>query len=196
MKQLILIGGGGHCHSCIDVIELSNTYKIKGIIESNKSQKRKVMGYPVLGCDKDLQYIIKNNKNIFITLGQIKKPEIRIKLFNLLKKNKINIPIIISPKAYVSKHSLIEDGTIIMHFACINANVKIGQNCIINSKALIEHDSQIGNNCHISTGARINGSVIIGNNVFIGSGAIIHQGVSIKSKSIIGAGKIIKKNII
>ena len=33
MKSLLLIGGGGHCHSCIDVIEASGIYKIKGLVQ-------------------------------------------------------------------------------------------------------------------------------------------------------------------
>jgi hypothetical protein len=36
MKKVFLIGGGGHCKSCIDVIENENKYKIKGIIDKKK----------------------------------------------------------------------------------------------------------------------------------------------------------------
>jgi UDP-3-O-[3-hydroxymyristoyl] glucosamine N-acyltransferase len=45
---------------------------------------------------------------------------------------------IVSPIAYISKHSTIGEGTVIHHHALINANVKIGKNCIINSKALFK----------------------------------------------------------
>ena len=38
MKKIILIGGGGHCKSCIDVIESEKKYTIKGILEK-KSKK-------------------------------------------------------------------------------------------------------------------------------------------------------------
>jgi len=31
-SELILIGGGGHCKSCIDVIERQGKYRIAGII--------------------------------------------------------------------------------------------------------------------------------------------------------------------
>jgi len=36
MKKIILLGGGGHCKSCIDVIENENIYKIAGIIDKKK----------------------------------------------------------------------------------------------------------------------------------------------------------------
>ena len=33
MKNIILVGGGGHCRSVIDVIEQEGRYKISGIID-------------------------------------------------------------------------------------------------------------------------------------------------------------------
>ena len=33
MKKIILIGGGGHCKSCIDVIEQEGKYRIAGIVD-------------------------------------------------------------------------------------------------------------------------------------------------------------------
>ena len=195
MKNLILIGCGGHCNSCIDVIETTKKYKIKGIIEKNNTLVKNFTNYSILGFDRDMKRILKKNKFFFITIGQIKTYKTRLKYFNFLKNENLILPTIISPKSYVSKNTIIGEGSIIMHFAMVNINSKVGVNCIINSQALIEHDVTIGNHCHISTGAKINGSVIIGNNVFIGSGAIIHQGLKIKSNSIIPAGVTIKKNI-
>ena len=39
MKKIILLGGGGHCKSCIDVIESEKKYTIKGIFEKKKEKK-------------------------------------------------------------------------------------------------------------------------------------------------------------
>ena len=35
MSKIILIGGGGHCKSVIDIIEQDNKFKIAGIIDKN-----------------------------------------------------------------------------------------------------------------------------------------------------------------
>ena len=43
------------------------------------------------------------------------------------EKNNFNFPVIISPKAYVSKEAKIGEGTIIMHGAIVNKNSKIGK---------------------------------------------------------------------
>ena len=34
-KDLILVGGGGHCNACLDVLGLLNLYNVVGIIEKN-----------------------------------------------------------------------------------------------------------------------------------------------------------------
>jgi sugar O-acyltransferase (sialic acid O-acetyltransferase NeuD family) len=189
-EKIVLIGGGGHCHSVIDVIELTNKYEIIGIVDTKENIGKKVLGYEIIGCDDDLETIFLSCKNALITIGQIKTSDLRIKLFDKLKDIDFNFPVIISPIAYVSKHATIDEGTVIMHHALVNANVKIGKNCIINSKALIEHDCIIGDNCHISTASVINGGVMVKDNTFFGSNATSKQGIEIAG--FIKAGSLVK----
>jgi tetrahydrodipicolinate N-succinyltransferase len=124
MKKIILIGGGGHCKSCIDVIENGNKYKIKGIIDKKKNFLLNYKVFPESYINKKL---IKNNY-AFVTVGQIKNYKIRVKLFDRLKDLGFKIPTIISPSAYISKHAVIGQGTIVMHGVIINAGAVIGNN--------------------------------------------------------------------
>ena len=41
-KDLILVGGGGHCSACLDVLSLLNLYNVVGIIEKNNFKLEKV----------------------------------------------------------------------------------------------------------------------------------------------------------
>ena len=187
-EKIVLIGGGGHCHSVIDVIELENRYEIIGIVDTKENIGKKVLGYEIIGCDDDLETIFLSCKNALITIGQIKTSDLRIKLFDKLKKIGFNFPVIISPIAYVSNHAILDEGTVIMHHALVNANVKIGKNCIINSKALIEHDCIIGDNCHISTASVINGGVTVKDNTFFGSNSMCKEYIEIGKNCVIGGG--------
>lgn len=178
-NQIILVGGGGHCHSVIDVIEQQGKYSIYGVVDVPEKQGTTVLDYPVVGTDDDLPRLIKNCPNAIITLGHIKSNTLRVELYKAVTALGFNLPVIISPLAYVSRHAQIADGTVVMHHALINANARIGHNCIINSKALVEHDAIIGNHCHIATAAVVNGGVEIGDNTFIGSNSITVQGAQI-----------------
>ena len=195
-EKIVLIGGGGHCHSVIDVIELENKYEIIGIIDTKENIGKKVLDYEIIACDDDLETIFKTCKNAIITIGQIKTSDLRIKLFDKLKDIGFNFPVIISPIAHVSKHSSISEGTVIMHHALVNANVKIGKNCIINSKTLIEHDVIIGNNCHISTASVLNGGVVVEENSFLGSNSMVKENIQIGSDVVIGGGVSVMRSLI
>ena len=193
-EKIILIGGGGHCRSCIDVIEQEGRFTIAGIVDVPEKKHDNVLGYPIIGSDADLSELIKSVPNVLITLGQIKSPARRVELFNMLKQMCALFPMIQSPLAYVSPHAQIAEGTIVMHHALINAGARIGRNCIINNKALIEHDVVIEDHCHISTGAVVNGGVTIGSGSFFGSGAVSKEYTSIPANSFIKANSLIPKN--
>ena len=192
MKEILLIGGGGHCKSVIDVIEQEGQFQIVGIIDKAELFENNVLGYPVIGNDFDLERLAKKYQNALVTVGQIKSALAKIKLYDLAIKAGFTLPSIVSPSAYISKHSKIGNGTVIMGNVIVNANVSIGDNCIINSKALIEHDCLISSHCHISTNAIINGGVTIGSKSFIGSNVTTKNNITIKENSFIKAGSLVK----
>jgi sugar O-acyltransferase (sialic acid O-acetyltransferase NeuD family) len=193
MKKIILVGAGGHCKSCIDVIEKEKKFKIIGIIDNIK--KGFFLKYKILGNDKGLKKYYKKTNYILISVGQIKNFQVRENLFNKIKKIKFKFATVVSPMSYVSKHAFIDEGSIIMHGSIINAGARIGKNCIINTKSLIEHDVTIGDYCHISTETTINGGVLIKKGTFIGSRSIIKNNISIGEGSIVGANLYINKNL-
>jgi len=191
VKEIILIGGGGHCKSVIDVIEQEGKFQIVGIVDKSELLGTNVLGYQIISNDSDLGNLSKKYKYALVTVGQIKSPSLRIKLFDLAKTAGFILPSIVSPNAYVSQHASIGNGVIVMHDALINANTTIGDNCIVNSKALIEHDCQVSEHCHISTNATINGGVVVESGCFIGSGATTKELITIKKNSFIKAGSLV-----
>ncbi len=194
-EKLILIGGGGHCSSCIDIIEQHGRFKIEGIVDVPENLNKEVLGYKIIATDAELPQLVKDYNNCFITIGQIKSPEKRQIIFQILKKNKATLPTIVSPSAYVSSHAKIGKGTIIMHHSIINAGANVGNNCIINTKALIEHDAVIKDHCHIATGAIINGGVKIDSGTFIGSNSVCKELITIGTNKIVGCGEKVTRDI-
>ena len=190
MKKLILIGGGGHCVSCIDVVEAQGIYKITGILDVAENLGKKILHYKVIGTDNDIINYVKNH-HFLITVGHTKNALIRIKIFENLSTAGAEMAIIISPSARVSKYATIGAGTCILHNSCINANVQIGVNCIINTGANVEHDCSVGKHSHISTHAVINGGCKVADGCFVGSNATIVPNICIPAESVIGAGAVV-----
>lgn len=194
-NSLILIGAGGHCKSCIDVIEAEGKYQIKGLLDSKEKIGQQVSNYPIIGTDEDIANLVKEGYSFLICIGQIKNANIRKNVYHHLTNLNATIATIISPHAIVSKHATIGQGTMIMHGVMLNAGARIGANGILNTACTIEHDAQVGNHCHISTHAVLNGSVTVGNEVFIGSGSVVSNNVNIASNVVIGAGSLVLKSI-
>ncbi|MBH32198.1 MAG: acetyltransferase [Gammaproteobacteria bacterium] len=193
MTKILIIGSGGHAKVCVDLLEESSQFEILGIVSPDLSKE--FCSYPILGDDNDLKNLKQNADHALIGIGQVKNPNSRISVFNLLKENGFNLPSIISESSYISPKSELGEGTVVLRNCIVNRDAKIGSNTIINNKALIEHDVTIGNNCHVSTGALVNGGVKIGNNCFIGSGSVIRQGIVIKDDSFIQANSFIETDL-
>lgn len=194
-RPLILIGGGGHCKSVIEVAE-SAGYEIKGILDMPDEVGKEVLpGHKVIGTDDEIpQYV--EECDFIITVGFIKNPALRIKLYNKVKAAGGRLATIIASTAHVSKYAELGEGTVIMHQAFVNAGAKIGDNCIINTFVNIEHDAEVGNQCHISTGTMVNGECKIGENCFIGSQSVCANCIEIASDIIVGAGSVVRKSIL
>jgi sugar O-acyltransferase (sialic acid O-acetyltransferase NeuD family) len=185
---LILVGAGGHAHACIDVIEQQGRYQIAGLIGMPDEVDALHIGYSVIATDADLHELAGQYRHAFISVGQIRSPDVRIRLYFRLLELGFQLPTVISPAAYVSRHATIGVGSIVMHGAVVNAGAEVGDNCIINSRALVEHDAIVEANCHISTGAILNGNTRVGAGSYVGSGSVIKEGIALGEGCMVGMG--------
>ena len=193
MKPLVLIGGGGHCKSVIEAAE-SVGYQIFGVLDMPEDIGKEILSTKVIGTDDDIPYYV-HKAEFVITVGFIKNPIIRIKLYNRVKEAGGRLATIIASTAHISKYATIGEGTVVMHQAFVNAGAKVGNNVILNTFTNIEHDAVIGDQCHISTGTMVNGDCKIGNNCFIGSQSVLANGITIGDDIIVGAGSLVRKSI-
>ena len=193
IKPLILVGGGGHCKSVIDVAE-SAGYAILGIFDRPEEVGKRVLSYEVIGTDDDMSKYA-DKAEFIVTVGQIKSADLRINLHKMLADAGCRLATIISPTAHVSKYATIGEGTVVMHQAVVNADAKIGKGCIINTFANIEHDVVIGDYCHVSTGAMVNGGSTVADGTFIGSQSVINQCVKIERGGVIASLSVVNRNL-
>jgi sugar O-acyltransferase (sialic acid O-acetyltransferase NeuD family) len=193
--KICILGFGGHAKSCVDLIESTKKFKIIGIISQKKSKinQKFLKKYKIIGTEKDCKKIYKICKNIVIGISFYKNLPLRDKVFENLKKIGFKLPIIVSPRSYISPGTVVDEGTQIFHGVTINKDVNIGPNCIINSHSLIEHDVNIERNSQISTGVIVNGGCVIKKNSFVGSGSILRENIKLKENSFIKMGTLLKK---
>ena len=102
MKDLILIGGGGHCKSVLDAAE-SAGYNILGVLDMPEEVGKEILSTKVIGTDDDIPAYV-DKAEFVITVGFIKNPYTRIKLYNKVKEEGGKLATIIASSAYVSSY--------------------------------------------------------------------------------------------
>ena len=200
-KRILLIGGGGHCHSVLDSLSGGGRFEKIGIVARDSANykelknNRLVADY-LVGVDADLPKLFSCGwNNAFVTLGSIGNPIGRKKIYELLRRIGFQIPSIIDETAIVSNKASIGLGVFVGKKAVINVSSTIGDCAIINTGAIVEHDCAVGGFSHVSPGAIICGQVNIGENSHIGAGATVRQGIRIGENVLIGAGSVVVKDI-
>jgi len=194
MKKIIVIGGGDLGRKVIRLIQKINKYQIIGYTDSKNCGL--IFGIKYLGNDSILDKF-KGKKNISAALAfganaqQLSK---RKEIIKIIKKNRINTPNIISPKASIEKYASMKEGNIIFDGSIIDFSVSLGNFGIINLNTTVCHDCKISDNLILSPNSVILGGCKIGKNVFIGANATINQYLTLTDECLIGSGSVVTKD--
>lgn len=191
MKNLLIIGAGGHGKVVADIAENIGHWAKISFVDDNELIKT-CLDKPVIGGFSKIRCLLNDYTDCVVALGN---NHVRINMLNKLSKYGFNFPTLIHPTAIVSKYANIGKGTVVMANAIVNPGSSIEMGCIINSNALVEHDCKIGIGVHLSPCACLSGTVSIGDETWIGSNATIINNIEIGKNSIIGAGSVVINDI-
>ncbi|MBO5240256.1 MAG: acetyltransferase [Clostridia bacterium] len=189
MKQLCIIGAGGHGKVVAEIAELQNKYD--AIFFLDDANVEWCGEYRVVGTVSEY---IKHVKTCDFVVA-IGNNENRKKIIEQLLKANAVFPTLIHPCSTVSKSAKIELGCVVMAGAIVNADARIGRGTILNTCCSVDHDNNIGKYCHISVGAHLAGTVEVGDCAFIGAGATVKNNVTICTNAIVGAGAVVLRDI-
>ncbi|MCB9757507.1 MAG: acetyltransferase [Candidatus Omnitrophica bacterium] len=194
VKNILVIGGGGHAKSVISVIKKSGQFKIVGY--TDVQDQGEILGVAWIGTDED-RVAIYNQYHCCAVLGigSTKISDQRCKIIKKFTASGFTFPVIISPTAIVNEDVEIGEATVILDGVIVNAGTRVGQGCILNTGSIIDHDCTIGDFVHIAPGVILSGGVQIGDHCLLGTGAKVIQCRSIGSDCLIGAGAVVVEDI-
>lgn len=187
MRQLVIIGAGGHGKVIADIAQKQGYTDIM-FLDDDESVHA-CGKYPVVGkVEQFRQY----GGDVIVAIGNA---VLRQKIQTQLMEAGRNIPVLIHTNAVVAKDVEIGIGTVIMAGAVVNTGTHIGKGCIINTCASVDHDNIIEDYVHVSVGSHVAGSVHVGERTWIGIGTSIVNNIEICNDCLIGAGAVVVKNI-
>jgi sugar O-acyltransferase (sialic acid O-acetyltransferase NeuD family) len=187
MKDIIVIGGGGHARVIISILRKIRDYNIRGYTDPRNCGA--LLNVPYLGTDLDISNVVTpREKHLVLAVGQIGSGRSRHGIYSRLASLRLIFSNVISPDAIVNEGVAIEAGVVIMDGAIVNTGAKLGVGVIANTHATIEHDVTLEDWVHIAPGATISGGVTVGRYSMIGAGATVIEGKTIAPETIVGAG--------
>jgi len=197
MRNLLIVGSGGHGSVVAELALLSKNYNLIQLLDDKYISDKNLHNDLNLKIIGKISKLYSNEiKDIFqdaiVAIGDSSK---RIHLLEELRLNGYEIPILKHPSSIVSKNCIIGAGTVIMANSVIQIGCEVGLGCIINTGSSLDHHSKIGDGVHLCPGAHVGGEVNIGRNSWIGIGSSVIQKVTIGSSVTIGAGSVVVKNV-
>ncbi len=195
MKEIVIIGAGGHAKVLIEALESSGEFTVKGLLDARLQPGSRVLNYPVLGNDDLLWGAQKISPYLAIGLGMIKIDPARKNIFERAREAGYQFPVIAHAGAVVSKSARLGEGVQVLAGAVVQACARIGENTVVNTSAVVEHDCHIGAHCHLAPGAILGGEVRVGDLTLVGLGARILPGIKIGSSAVLGAGSVVTREV-
>lgn len=99
------------------------------------------------------------------------------------------------PTAWIADNAIIGLGTQILAGAIVEAEVRIGRQCIINTKAVVDHESILEDGAELAPGATLCGLVHVGVNGWVCAGATVLPRKKIGADAIVGAGAVVNRDV-
>lgn len=197
MRDLVIIGAGGHGRETLDVVEAMNRvcprWNFVGFLDDGVVFDQRVDGRgsriigpldQLLGMEGDTDWVI-----------AIGKSEVRRNVATRLSDVLQPAAPMVHPQAVLGSGNTIGNGVIISAGCHVTTNVSLGRHTHLNVGCVVQHDSTVGDYVTLSPGVFVNGDVNIGNDVFLGAGAIVTRGVSVGDGAVIGAGSVVLHDV-
>lgn len=195
-STLLLVGGGGHGKTLIDLVKVLGKYQWGGIVDENLPPGSLILGLPVFGGDLLLSELYKAGFHQAINgVGGIGNVVARLHVFEKLNKAGFSFPSLVHPTAFVEPSATIESGAQVLPLTYVGTDSKIGFGSLLNAHVIVSHDCQIGECVNLSPGATLAGGVKIHNHAQIGMGVTININLTIGAEARIGNGATIKADV-
>ena len=194
MKDIYIIGCGGHARPVISIIKSLKKWKKFSLIDIDfKDQQEKILDVDVKGGLGLIDSLNPKDTDVFVAIGNNLH---RRDIINFLVSNGFNIPNLIHDTANIDQDASIGVGNFIGASVNIGPGVRVGDGNIINNFANIDHESKIGDWNHLSPASVICGRVVIRDLTWIGANSTVIDGIELAERTTIGAGSVVIKSIL
>jgi len=197
MKQVIIIGAGGHSAEIDDYFQYAKKklpdfeLEIVGYIDDNAlSYGNYDFTAPFLG--DILSHPVRKDVHYIMGIANLKYRRPIIERF--LAEGAV-FTSFIHPDAYISPSSKIGTGVVIAPGVNVGPKVSIGDFTLINSRSSMGHDTKVGSYNFICPNVCFSGFTVVGDENLFGINSATIPVIQIGSRNKIAAGMVLDKNV-
>jgi len=196
MRNIVIFGASGHGSVVMDCIEKEGKHNFVGYIDSFQKKGRQHNGYPILGNEYDLPYLIEkyNIKGGIVAIGDNWIRKIIVERILRIASDFCFVSAV-HPTSTIGANVEIGPGSVVMPGVIINANSTIGNHCILNTNSSLDHDGLLCNFSSLAPRVCVGGNFILGTGSAICLGTNIIETITIGKHTIIGAGSLVVGNV-
>jgi len=192
MKQLLILGAGGHGKVMAEVAEACGEWKQIAFLDDRYASLNGKLRWPVLDAIRHANRFVSTYSHVAVAVGD---SALRLGWLTMLDSHGFLTPSLIHPTAWVSPSAVLGDGCVVMANATVQADVHMGKGCIVNSGASVDHDCNLADGVHICPGVSLGGDVNVGKSSWLGIGSSVIQGIHIGEHVTVGAGAAVIRDI-
>jgi sugar O-acyltransferase (sialic acid O-acetyltransferase NeuD family) len=197
MRDLVIVGAGGHGREVLDVVEAINrthpTWRVAGFLDDGAPALDRLerRGVTWRG-DTEMLATLDESVAIAVAIGD---GGARRAVAGRLAHSGHTAVTLVHPGATVGGDNRLAAGVLIAAGCHVTTNVTIGAHSHLNVATLVHHDCVLGAFVTLSPGVIVNGDVALGDDVWIGPGAVIGRGVTVAKQAVIGAGAVVLDDV-
>ncbi|MBD0777329.1 hypothetical protein HPE56_05960 [Maribacter sp. ANRC-HE7] len=202
MKNIVIIGASEHHSVVLDDVEDKGVYDLIGYVDPFQKKGRKHNGYPILGSEHDLPFLI-DKHNIYGGIVATKDANTKKFLVDRVLKIIPDFNFIASdlPSVELGRNHSVSNGRMFAQEdleiqkggeeAFIHPLADVQSECIGNETkvwqfSVILKNARVGSNCNINSHTFIENNVVVGNNVTVKCGVYLWDGMRIEDDVFIG----------
>lgn len=191
MKNVLIVGSGGHAKCVIDILQAMQEYSILGCVADDSDPGRSVLGVPIVGTLAALKQFSPGDYKVAIGVGGWKDINERKRLFDQVISLGFSVISPIHPEARIAPSAQIGMGATIYAGVDIGPDVHIRKNVMVGTASYISHETIVEEHTLISAGVNVGGNAVVGAGCLIAIGATVASRVRIGDGTLIAAGAVV-----
>ena len=188
-KKTIIIGTGNFAMMLYDFITYDSDYEVTAFTV-NKAYMPDIcslQGLPVVPFEEVMGNYPPSEYSAMIGIGYPDLNRVRERMYLEAKRLGYECASYVGSKSMIWRNSSIGENCIIMDGACVEYDVKIGNNVVMWPLSSVGHQSIIGDNCWLSGGCHVSGLCKVGKNTFFGVNSSVKGNTHVADFTMIGA---------